>query len=166
MADEYLHKSLILYQKIYGKQHLKTALCLTQLGLMHLQFGKNLFDSTRYYLRLADNIFHAKPLTTSFSAECDYGLSNIEHLKWDNEKALLHINKALSLLESKHRDKEILYALCLSWKSLVVRKEGSMHPEKKVNISDKWILLFTKPLMWVKKRLLINCKKYMRIIFG
>ncbi len=133
MANDYLQKALVLYKKTYGDKHLKTALCLTQLGLMHYQFGKNFMDSTKLYLSLADTIFQSNVSTqmASFSAECVYGLSKIERLGWDNEKALLHINTALNLLEAKHRDKEILYALCLNLKALVVRKEGSMHPEKK-----------------------------------
>jgi tetratricopeptide (TPR) repeat protein len=72
MANEYLQRALVLYKKIYGEKHVKTALCLTQLGLMHYQFGKNFMDSTKHYLSLADTIFQSNtsPQIASFSALC------------------------------------------------------------------------------------------------
>ncbi len=132
MANDYLQKALALFKKMYGDKHLKTALCLTQLGLMNYQFGKNFIDSTKLYLSLADTIFQSNVSIKAFSAEWALRMSFVAYAQWENEKALLHINNALELLETKNRQKEILFALCISWKSMVVKKDGEMNPELKL----------------------------------
>ncbi len=123
MAEAYLKKALESYQKIYGKEHLKTALCLTQLGMCFFEFEPTP-DSSSIYLFQANEIYSKNILINQYSAECDLGLSQISFLKFENDKALSYIDKALSKLKSNENNLYELRLRCLSQKGNVHQKIG------------------------------------------
>jgi CHAT domain-containing protein len=136
MSEAYLQKALSGYKAIYGEQHLRVGLCLTQLGMCFYDFGQS-YDSSFKYIPLASYILQSKIELVKYSSECELGMSQVSFLKFGNEESLTHINNSLSILESLKLGSSLLYARSLSKKGSILHKIASLEKDsvKRLNFN-------------------------------
>ncbi len=123
MAKQHLQAALAAYQKVYGEQHLKTALCWTQLGLLNWDFTTKL-DSVFWYMEKADNIFKNQPSLKKFSQEAELGLACVSLAKRSHETGQLHCEIALNMAYQKRFKDSVFIARCLSMKGNMLKKKA------------------------------------------
>jgi CHAT domain-containing protein len=128
MAEGHLQKALVGFKHLYGDKHLKVGLCLTQLGMSFYEFGQTP-DSAFKYLPLAYDIFQQNDFLRQFSVECELGMSQTTYLKFENEKALGHIENALTILKTNGKDVNEMRLRCLSQKGNIYQKIGFLESD-------------------------------------
>ncbi len=123
MAEHYLKKALVGYEKIYGENHLKTALCLTQLGHLFYEFS-DYPDSIFSYMPRAYDIFLTNPHLKKFSGYTELGMVYANSTKRNNEMGFYHAENAVHLLSNTPFIDSIILARAMSFKGQMIKKIG------------------------------------------
>jgi CHAT domain-containing protein len=143
-AEMYLKLALNIYEKLYGEMHLKTANCLTELGLLHYEYAQTL-DSLFKYIPLAYPIYQKSNQLIDFSAECELGMAYVSYMKWENDKAIDHCDNALKIIKTQPFFNAVLYARCLSQRGFSTKKKAegevdSLQKKKFYAIADSFLI--------------------------
>ncbi len=125
MAEQYLKKALEGYEKIYGEQHLKTALCLTQLGHLFYEFS-DYPDSIFSYMPRAYDIFQTNSHLKPFSGNNELGMVYVNFTKRNNEMGRYHAENAVYLLAQTPIIDSITLARATSFKGQMIKKLGDI----------------------------------------
>ncbi len=120
-AEKHLKQALITYQKIYGEQHLKTAMCLTQLGHLFYEFS-DYPDSIFSYIPRAYDIFQTSPILKKHSGYNELGMVYINFIKRNSETGHYHSQNAIHLLSNAIFTDSITLARALSFKGQIIKK--------------------------------------------
>ena len=129
MAELYLKKALKNYEKIYGEHHLRTAICLTQLGHLFYEFS-NYPDSIFSYIPRAYDIFQANPHLKQFSGYNELGMVYVNFTKRNNEMGRYHAENAIHLLTNTPFIDSITLARATSFKGQMTKKLGDAAKDK------------------------------------
>ncbi len=122
MALEQLRKCLSIRLESYGKWNSATARTYIEIGNVYQFVLGNYYKAEKNH-KIALDILETKGLepTPSFKFRLFYNLSQSTKGKFDNQKALIYAQKALSILESGQYNREVykeycynLIALCYS----------------------------------------------------
>ena len=124
MAEVYLQKALTGYQNedVYGKGHLKTALCMTQLGMCHYEFSRA--DSTMQLISAAYQIFQSNENLKKFSALCEFAMTYINIVDRSHVVGESRCDSALKILNKLPFYNIELIARCHCMKGYMLRKQG------------------------------------------
>ena len=124
MSNDYLQEALSLYQvdSAYGEQHLKTALCMTQLGMMHYEFNRA--DSALKYIPLAYAVFQKNEGLKPFSAICELGMAYVNIVNRSHVEGESRCDNALSMLKNQIFTDTILTARLYCMKGYMLKKQG------------------------------------------
>lgn len=125
MAEQYLKKALIGYEKIYGENHLRTAMCLTQLGHLFYEFS-DYPDSIFSYIPRAYDIFQTHPHLKQFSGYNELGMVYVNFTKRNNEMGRYHAENAIYLLTITPFIDSITLARATSFRGQMIKKLGDM----------------------------------------
>ena len=123
MAEQYLKKALASYEKIYGEHHLRTAMCLTQLGHLFYEFSQYP-DSIFNYIPRAYDIFQANPHLKQFSGYNELGMVYVNFTKRNNEMGRYHAENAIHLLTHTPFIDSVTLARATSFKGQMTKKLG------------------------------------------
>ena len=126
-AEALLKRALGVYEDVYGGEHLKVAMCLTELGLLLYKFALSVDIAQPYILR-AYEIFKYNYKLNEYNAASNLSMGLLSYSNWDYELADFYCENALSTLEKSINTDLILKARCLVIKGRVINK--SLREEK------------------------------------
>ena len=148
MAETYLQKALVAYKSLYGEQHLKVGLCLTQLGLLELDFEQRL-EVVRNYTTRAYDIFQSNQTLKIFSAHCELAMGLSSYLQRGHDLALAHCENAFYLsFNSKLWRDTILISRALSYRGQMIKKKAEKATDNLIQkrLLDSAEILFLKAI--------------------
>ena len=167
MAEVYLQKALTGYQNedVYGKGHLKTALCMTQLGMCHYEFSHAL-DSALMYMPLAYTIFKNDSLLNRYSALCEFGMAMVASSKRDYDGVIAHCDIALKILSESEFMDTILHGRCMCFKGTCLRKISGYERDtnKKQALKNTADSLFKEAIRLSKNKPSVHIEEFYRDI--
>jgi CHAT domain-containing protein len=147
MAELYLKKALVGYEKIYGENHLRTAMCMTQLGHLFYEFS-DYPDSIFSYMPRAYDVFQTNSHLKAFSGYNELGMVYANSTKRNNEMGFYHAENAVHLLSNTPFIDSIILARATSFKGQMIKKIGENNLDtvirKKLYIESE--IYFTKAL--------------------
>lgn len=125
MAEQYLKKAFGGYEKIYGENHLRTAMCLTQLGHLFYEFS-DYPDSIFSYMPRAYDIFQTNPHLKQFSGYNELGMVYVNFTKRNNEMGRYHAENAIHLLTNIPFIDSVTLARATSFRGQMIKKLGDL----------------------------------------
>ena len=135
MAELYLRRALEFYKKNYGDRHLKTAMCLSALGIYYYEYGDSQ-DSIVANVTRANTVFRNNPALKNWSPECLLGMAIVSGIKRRNDELVGYTEQAINILNAQPYKDSILLARCWSYKGrgLNFRRIKMSKPEDKQRI--------------------------------
>jgi CHAT domain-containing protein len=121
-AEAYLNKARLAYEQLYGLKHIKTALCLTQLGLLYYEFSNA--DSTLKFIPLAYETFQSNTHLKPYSALCELGMIYVNVVKRSHVEGESRSDNALAILEDLPFKDTLLKARFYCMKGYMLKKQG------------------------------------------
>jgi CHAT domain-containing protein len=125
MAELYLKKALFGYEKIYGVNHLRTAMCMTQLGHLFYEFS-DYPDSIFSYIPRAYDVFQTNSHLKAFSGYNELGMVYVNFTKRNNEMGHYHAENAIHLLTNTTFIDSITLARATSFNGQMIKKIGDL----------------------------------------
>ena len=125
MAEIYLNEALKRYKRIYGGQHLRVALCLTQLGMMHYEFNQAQGLSSNY-LTDAYDIFQTNKELKKYSATAELGMGLFNFMMRNHEIAQANCENAIYLVSNSIFKDSILLARATSYRGQMLKKKAEV----------------------------------------
>ena len=152
MAEQYLKKALVGYEKIYGENHLRTAMCLTQLGHLFYEFS-DYPDSIFSYIPRAYDIFQTNPHLKAFSGYNELGMVYVNFTKRNNEMGRYHAENAIHLLTNTPFIDSITLARATSFRGQMTKKLGDIAKDTvlKKQLYDEAEVYFKRAIPLIKE---------------
>ena len=152
MAEQYLKKALVGYEKIYGENHLRTAMCLTQLGHLFYEFS-DYPDSIFSYMPRAYDIFQTNPYLKQFSGYNELGMIYVNFIKRNNEMGRYHAENAIHLLTNTPFIDSVTLARATSFRGQMTKKLGDAAKDTilQKKLYDEAEVYFKKAISLVKE---------------
>ena len=128
-AEAYLQKALVTCKGVYGEQHLKVGLCLTQLGAMYYEFA-DIPDSSFKYVPLAHKVFQNNLMLKPYSVECELAMAMTESSKRNYDGVIAHCEIAIEITKKNPFFDVILASRAMCMKGNALRKNSSFESDK------------------------------------
>jgi CHAT domain-containing protein len=160
MSDVYLQKALAAYKVLYGEQHLKVALCMTQLGMMHYEFNRA--DTALKYIPLAYTIFQKNEELKPFSAICELGMAYVNIVNRSHIEGESRCDKALLMLKNQPFSDTVLTARLYCIKGYLLKKQGQNEQDsmRKIQYFKTAETNFTKAVELGKQKETIRLQEF------
>jgi hypothetical protein len=136
MSEAYLQKALSGYKAIYGEQHLRVGLCLTQLGMMFYEYADTP-DSSFMYMNIAYSVFQNSSSIKIYSSECELGMAMTKSSKRDYDGVIAHCEIISNMNNTSVFNNIILTSRAMSMKGNALRKKASYELDKVKNTQLK-----------------------------
>jgi CHAT domain-containing protein len=121
-AKVYLQTALENYKQVYGKNHLRVAQCLTELGMMYYDFIKA--DSTISLIQQADSIFNTHPSLKRYKWTCELGKTYINIINRSHSDGEKRCENAIISLTTMPFFDTLLIARFYCMKGFMLKKQG------------------------------------------
>ncbi len=122
-AENYLKEALSDYKKIYGEQHLRTALCKTELGIVYYEFEPAV-DSILNLIKEANTFFKSKDYLTPFCPLNELGMTFLNIPLRSHSGGEGHCDIAIDILNNLPFKDTVLIARCYCMKAYMIKKQG------------------------------------------
>jgi CHAT domain-containing protein len=123
MSEVYLQRALSGYKAVYGEQHLRVGLCLTQLGMMFYEYAPTL-DSLFKYIPIGYSVFQNAKNLRPFSGHTEFAMSINTFMHWETDNAIFHCDNALKILKNDLFIDSMLLARVLSFRGALTKTKA------------------------------------------